>query len=266
MKILNILSEKHRPLAVIAISLIFILVIIVGMFIVFDNNNSQTNSDINSQSTESIDSAATLSGDSCFLVVCNSEKIGDAIFMALVDFKIFASDIVLTVLDQSTVSDSKSYAESYAYGGINDLVSAVENVRKCDIDRYVIIDKDGLNKITDIMGKITLNISESYTYESSDNSYSVDAGYNDLEGAMFYSYLKINAEKSNGVQRVADLLSTAINQYLADIDKSDAQDLFERLSNCFKSNITIADYYSSKPDIEHLLSHNAECVIFSEGA
>lgn len=207
----------------------------------------------------------TLSGDSCILVVCNSETIGKPVFMALLDFQIFAERIVVTPLDMSATDGVKSYVEHYSYGGINDLVIAVEEVRNCNIDRYITIDKNGINELTDILGSVNLYVAEDYTYESSDKSYTVESGYNDLEAAMLYTFLKINSEKDNATSKFAELLCSIINSYLKNIDINEAQELFGELCNCVNTDITIGDYYTCSSDIEYLLTHNTQCVVFDEG-
>ncbi len=262
MNFFNSFFKRNKYILPISIVLL-ILILLTTLISVFKNDKSDTEIDVIFD--ESVNSSNLLSGDSNFLVICNDEKIGDAVFMSVVNFKIFTSEIVISILDQNTLSNEKTYAQIYSYGGINDLMYAVESVRKCKIDRYVVIDKDGFSKITDIMGKVSLDVSESYTYESSEHSYFVEKGENDLEGAMLYSYLKLLSYKPDSQQLIADVLCNAINQYMSDINADNTLNLFENISNCFKSNLTIADYYSCESDIKHLLTHDTECIIFSEG-
>ena len=262
MNFFNSLFNKNKYILPIA-AILLILILLVSLISVFSGDKSDAKIDVISD--ESVNSSNLLSGDSNFLVICNDDKIGDAVFMSVVNFKIFTSEIVISILDQDTMTDEKTYAQIYSYGGINDLLSAVESVRKSKIDRYVIIDKDGFSKITDVMGKASLEVSESYTYESSEHSYFVEKGENDLEGAMLYSYLKLLSEKPDSQQLIADVLCSVINQYISDVNADNTLNLFENISNCFKSNLTIADYYSCETDIKHLLTHDAECIIYSEG-
>ena len=218
---------------------------------------------VNSENTEI--SENVLAGDSTILVVCNSETIGKAMFMALFDFQILSERIVITPLDMNVSDGARTFDQSYSYGGINELLPAVESVRNCKIDRYVIIDKNGIGELTNILGKINLYIDEEYTYFASDKNYSVDKGYNNLESAMLYGYLKSICEQPDGYESIGELLCTIVNFYISDIEADDAQELFERLCNCINTDITIADYFTCSSDIEHLLTHNTECFVYNKG-
>ena len=218
---------------------------------------------VNSEKTEISDDV--LAGDSTILVVCNSETIGKAMFMTLFDFHILSEQIIITPLDMNVSDGSRTFDQSYTYGGINELIPAVENVRNCKIDRYVIIDKNGIGELTNILGKINLYVNEEYTYFASDKNYSVDKGYNNLESAMLYGYLKSICEQADGHTEIADILCTIVNYYFTDIESEQSQELFERLCNCINTDITIADYFTCSSDIEYLLTHNAECFVYNKG-
>lgn len=268
MKIFNILFGKYKYITMTAIIAALIVGIITVLLCLY-SSSSKDDSELPDRQSE-IQSQAdvadgTLSGDSCILLVCNSEKIGEAMFMTLVDFHIFAENIVITPLDMTVSDGNKTYAENYSYGGINDLIKSVETVRDCQIDRYVIIDKNGMSELTDIMGKVNIYVTEDYTYEASDKSYAVSAGQNELESDMLYGYLKIVSQHKNGVNNIADLLCTIVNSYLSAVNVDEAQNLFGKLCNCVNTDITISDYYTCNTDIEYLLTHNAKCIVFDKG-
>lgn len=251
---------KHKYL-VMSLILVVLVVCLIGVLLHFGKKEEEPDvaSALSSQpATENLSSDA-LCGDSRILLVCNGESNRDMLFLALFDFRVYAESIVITPLSPDTLSDGSSYREKYAYGGIDLLVSAVESVRQCQIDRYAVIDRSGFSALTDSLGGVTLDVTESYTYESSDKSYQVETGENKLEAAMLYTYLKINAEKSDGPERVAVLLSLIVNDYLASVQKEDAQELFGALTNCVNTDITIADYYSCRTDIDYLLDHQTKC-------
>lgn len=201
-----------------------------------------------------------LSGDSTILAVCRENN--KIVFMSILDFRVYSENIILTVLSPDTRYNGRSYNETLSYGGIKTLVDAVENVRQCRIDRYVVMDREGFCDIADIMGKVTLNVTENFSYMSSDKSYNVEAGENDMESAMLYTYIKINSEKTDGLRRVSELLCHIINIYLSETDPDDAQKLFGELCNCVNTDISVFDYYSCSSDIEYLLTHNVKCSVF----
>lgn len=256
---------KYKNIVMSAIIAILVLSIVLVWNIFYSDNNGddgKVTTTVNNAAFD--DSDNVLSGDSTILFVCNDEVVGKAVFMFLLDFQIVSEKIVLTPLDMNVSDGKKSYSEYYSYGGANELVPAVEKVRNCDIDRYIIVSKDGISGITDVLGPVNLYVSEQFTYESSDKSYTVDAGYNDLESAMLYTFLKINYEKKSE-NEFAGILCEIINSYLNGVEATEAQSLFGELCNSINTDITIADYYTCSSDIEYLLTHNTKCFAFNEG-
>ena len=262
MKFLN--KYKYIIMSAVILSLVAgIIFICLYFYSDTDKTENIKTQVVNSERTEVADNV--LAGDSTILVVCNSETIGKAMFMAIFDFHILSEQIIITPLDMNVSDGVRSFAQSYSYGGINELLPVVESVRNCKIDRYVIIDKNGIGELTNILGKINLYVEEEYTYLSTDKNYSVDIGYNNLESSMLYGYLKSTCEQSYGYEKIAGLLCTIVNYYISGIEADQAQDLFERLCNCIKTDITIADYFTCSADIEYLLNHNAECFVYNKG-
>lgn len=266
MKNFKLFLSKHKYILMSVIILILAAGIIAVGFYYFGGNDIEPENDFSEPDSKyyavNNTTDGVLSGDSCILLVCNSKNIGEAMFMCLLDFHIFAEEIVVTPLNMDTSDGKHSYYDSYSYGGIDNLIDVVEKVRSCEIDRYAIIDEDGVCKLTDVMGKVNLYVSEDYTYESSDKSYSVSTGYNDLEASMLYTYLEINSNKENSEEIIAEIICTIINSYMSVIDKSQSQELFSELCNCVTTDITISDYYSASADIEYIIQNRAECIVY----
>lgn len=269
MNYINKLISKNKYIIMSVVIFLLVAGIVFVCIYFYSDSDSKTNpkTDINnSKKIEQIDTSDNvLAGDSTILVVCNSETIGKAMFMALFDFHILSESIIITPLDMNVSDGTRTFDQSYSYGGINKLVASVESVRNCNIDRYAIIDKNGIGELTNILGKINLYVEEDFSYLASDKSYSVDAGYNNLESAMLYGYLKANCEQSDGYEKIADLLCTIVNYYITDIEADQAQNLFESLCNCVNTDITISDYFTCSSDIEYLLTHNTECFVYNKG-
>lgn len=251
-------------MSVILVFLVACLIFVVAHFYGNDDNSINGNENVSeSQSILYDDKDSKLSGDSCFLVVCNddSDKI---IFMFLADFRIYSSSIVLTPLAPDTVGiDGRTYDEIYSYGGINMLKNSIESVRNLAIDRYAFIDRKGMSKLTDLMGDVVLNVDEEFTYQSSDKSYEVKKGENKMGSDMLYTYLHLYSIRNSDTETVI-LLSEIVNMYLADVKTEDIEDLFLSLTNCFNTDLSISDYYSAKSDIEYLIDHNVKCIIAND--
>lgn len=261
----NKLFTKYKFIIMGAILVVLVACLIFVVIHFYGNDNSEHTAE-NSKELLSIslnDDDSALSGDSCFLVVCNDDN-QKIMFMFLADFRIYSSSIVLTPLSADTVTSSgKTYSDIYSYGGINMLKESVESVRSLDIDRYAFIDRKGMSKLTDLMGDVLLNVDEEFTYQSSDKSYQVKTGENKMGADMLYTYLQLYSIRNNEVETVS-VLSDIANMYLENVQSSDIEDLFSSLTNCFSTDLSISDYYSAKSDIEYLINHNVKCTIAND--
>lgn len=245
-------------LAVLVACLIFVVIHFYGNDSEYTDESSKE-----SQSISLNDDDSTLSGDSCFLVVCNDDD-NKIMFMFLADFRIYSSSIVLIPLSADTVTSSgNTYGDIYSYGGINMLKDSVENVRSLSIDRYAFIDRKGMSKLTDLMGDVILNVEEEFTYQSSDKSYEVKIGENKMGADMLFTYLQLYSIRYNEIETVS-VLSDIVNMYLENVQSDDIEDLFSSLTNCFNTDLSISDYYSAKSDIEYLINHNVKCIIAND--
>ncbi len=244
-----------------AVMAIFILVVAIIIVFTITHNNNQNN--VNTDNNESVhykDDDDTFAGDSNILFVCNGNEIGDSIFSVIIEFRIYSETINLTLLDMNTVSNNQTYSDSYRYGGIDSLINSIRTVRNCEIDRYMIIDKSGIGKITDKLGSINLYVNESFTYAASDKSYEINAGNNDLESDALYTYLSILSRNSD-TEKLKDTICEIIKLYISKINTDNSEMIFGEICNSVVTNITIADYYTSKNDFHYLLSHNPEYII-----
>lgn len=259
------LLKKHKFVLMSALLavLIIVLIFVVVHFYSNDSLNESNDSESEPQFSQAL-SSGDLSGDSCFLVVCNDDSSHDILFMFLVDFRIYSASIIITPLSPETVvPDGRNYDKCYSYGGINTLIDNVETVRNIEIDRYAVLDRDGMSGLTELMGKVELYAEEDFTYHSSDKSYEVKTGDIEMGSDMLFTYLALYAER-NGSDKTAELICDIINVYLSSVERDDAKELFLSLTNCFSTDVTISDYYSAESDIEYLLNHNVKCIIAND--
>ncbi len=255
---------KYVFMSLLLLALIIVLVCLLVFFNKDKTPQQLTETTVFNAESLSEKENEELSGDSKFLVVCQEKSPKDVVFMTLIDFKIFAEEIIVTPLAIDTVTSSGSFREKYEYGGISLLTKAVEGERNISIDRYVILDKDGFCDIVDLMGEIDLYVDENFTYSSSDKSYQIEIGNNTLEAPMLYSFLKIKYKNTNDVE-FTDLICKIINSYLKKVEEDEALKYFEDLSNCINSNLSISDYYSAINDIKYIINGNTTCIPYYEG-
>lgn len=260
-------GKKHRYAIMSVVLVLLVAVLIVTVVHFYGNTDTDDQSDgsgapavSQENASQSRKESGALSGDSSFLVVCADDSGRSIVTAFLLDFKIYSETITVTPLDCSVSYSGRTYAESFAYGGMDMLRDAVENVRNRPVDRYAVLSRKGFISLIDRLGKVTQYVEEGYTYLSSDKSNEVSAGENELEGAMLYTYMKLCAEKNDGLNRTAEMICDIINTYMATLKDADTLALFGDVCNCISTDLTIADYYAAQGDIEYLLSHNTVCV------
>lgn len=263
--VFNKLTGKYKAVTIAAaVSVLILCVVLISVFISANKNNDKNNSQQTDESSVAMSDSQLLSGDSCFLVVCNDDNAGDIVFMFLADFRVYSSKLILTPLSADTLAaDGRSYADVYSYGGINLLRDKIEEVRNVDIDKYAILDRNGMSALTDLMGEVSLDVNESFTYQSSDKSYEVEIGKTDMGSDMLFTYLKLYSQKY-GPDKFVSLVRDMINTYLESIDVDDIEDTFAGLTNCFNTDVTISDYFSALNDIIYLVEHDMECVLTND--
>ncbi len=247
---------------IILLSVIIVLLILICTVIAFcykTENKNTLNDNVNTTTANAINDNV-FAGDCNILFVCNAEGVGDVAFAMLLEFQIYSESISISMIDMTTSDGIQTFAESYSYGGINSLINSIENIRKCSVSRYMIIDRSGVGRLTEILGKVNLYVTEGFTYTASDKSYEVAAGNNDMDSDMLYTYLAILSKKSDSLI-LAETLCDIINFYISGISAENSEKLFGDICNCVVTDITITDYFSSKNDFEYLLSHNPECYL-----
>lgn len=259
-KILN----KKKTLIFTSAALLIIAAVIISVCVgLLSNSDTQENE---STTVNNGTQTEVLTGDSTFLVVITNES-NEIVMPMLADFKIYSCQLVITPLSFNTVtSNGKTYSETYSYGGINLLQSAVEEVRNINIDRYAVINKAGFNRLTELMGEVVLYVDEDFTYDTSDKTYTVTKGENSMGSDMLFTYVSILANRTDGENAATQAICTIVNSYIENVDLSDTQELFGSITNCFTTDVTISDYYTAKSDIEYLLSNGFKCIISNDVA
>ena len=255
---------KYRFVIISAVIAALVTAIFIVLAVFYFPDSSTVNDDVVKTDSTTQNTDDVFSGDNSILFVCNDETVGLPLFALIFDFHIYSETISVTPIDLNVSDGDKTYAEYYCYSGVDALIGAVERVRNTDIDRYMVIDKRGIGEFTEALGSVSLYVNEDYTYLASDKSYEVQAGSNELESEMLFTYLKIMCNKSNAQEKLSEAVVLIVNSYLDKMNEDDALDIFGSICNSVTTDITIADFYSWESDIRYLLSHNAKCVSFDK--
>lgn len=258
-------SNFNNKKVFISVILLLLIVIIAVILFVAINKHDDITDDMHENTVADFQTDyEILSGDSTFLVVIVDES-NEIILPFLADFKIYSNSLGLTGLTIDTVcSDGRTYSESYSYGGINLLKNNIEKTRNIVIDRYVIINKSGFSKLTELMGEVVLYAEEDFTYDTSDKTYAVSKGENEMGSDMLYTYISLLANGEGGNKNAVVIISNIINTYIANIGSDDYEKMFGDVTNCFSTDLTISDFYTAKSDIEYLMANGFECVLSDE--
>ncbi|MCD7828198.1 MAG: LCP family protein [Clostridiales bacterium] len=248
---------------------VVLIILVIGLIIIavhyFGNNSADNEEDTYFSSTsDASDTDDSLSGDSNFLVLITDETKRQVIYLCIFDFNIYSGNTVVTPLDLSTIYEGNTYSYYFEYGGISLLIDAVSNMRSCVIERYILVDKDGFYDLFDNIGAVHMYIDESFTYEASDMVQNVEAGENDLDSAMLYTYICSVAEKQDGINIITELVCDIANDYISSIEADDADELFSELINCVDTDFSISDYYDKSADIQYIIENNVEFTAYSD--
>ncbi len=257
-------NSKLIFMSVIIIILIIIVVIVAVHF--FGSDDTDDYDDVfESATSEDLSSETTLSGDSDYLVICTDDTRREIIYLCILDFRIYSGSVVVTPLDASTSCSKGTYASSFEYGGTSSLIEDVCEVRSCVIDRYFLIDKDGFYAIFDNIGSVSVYVEEPFTYEASDKNNSVEAGENDLNSEMLYTYFCLTVENDDGIDTITELICELANLYIASIDTDtyDTEDIFAEFINCVYTDFSISDFYDCSDDIEYIIENKVNFIPYS---
>lgn len=105
------------------------------------------------------------------------------------------------------------------------------------IDKYVILDNDGLKNVLSLFDGFSVNVIENVSYESHDFKLSLSKGVQELSPDMTYKYLQ-TSENETRANIVCDIIkSVLVADYVEDSEK-----LFTSFVNLCETDISVIDY------------------------
>ncbi len=260
-------NKKRKTTAFICLFIAFVILLgSVSTFLLwrslnYDFNNIFVKNDGESTTsvptTEKIDSIV-LQGDALFLVAVTSDDGKEARFINLIDVNL--NEKTVRVIPFDHIGKSKQYKSTYEKllieSGVKELVSAVEDDRQVDIDRYVLFTDSGYKSVFRALGDVTISVDKDIEYDTPDMFLELKRGDNTIAPEKVFKYMKYICETEKGYECSRLNAEVIVSSFEAfyNIEKFNSADaLFAKLINYCKSDISIVDYTENKDEIEYLI-------------
>lgn len=260
-------NKKRKTTALICLFIVFVIFLgSVSTFLLwrslnYDFNNIFVKSDEESTTsvptTEKTDSIA-LQGDALFLVAVTSDDGKEARFVNLIDVNLAEKTVRVIPFDHTEKSKQHktTYAKVLLENGVKELVGAVENDRRVNIDRYVLFTDTGYKSVFRALGDVTIRVNKDIEYDTPDMFLELKRGDNTIAPEKVFKYMKYICETEKGYECSRLNAAVIVSSFEAfyNIEKFNSADaLFSKLINFCKSDISIVDYTENKDKIEYLI-------------
>ena len=260
-------NKKRKTTALICAFIAFVVLLgSVSTFLLwrslnYDFNNIFVKSDEESTSplptTERVDSVV-LEGEALFLVAVTTDDGKQTRFINLVDVNLANKTIRVIPFDHTAKDKASKLTFEKLLGekGIKELVSAVEETEKVDVDRYVLLTDTGYKSVFRALGDVTVNVSRDIEYDTPDMFLELKRGDNTIAPEKAFKYMVYISETTKGYEcsRLnASVVVSAFEAFYNNEKFTYADSLFSKLINYCKSDISIVDFTENKDEIEYLI-------------
>ncbi|MCR4925854.1 MAG: LCP family protein [Clostridiales bacterium] len=191
-----------------------------------------------------------ISGKANFLVVGFDDDFKEFRFISIVN--IDKDNVTFNVCSidpnvQATVNGrAGTFLSHYEYGGFNQLVMAVENHLGFKLDRYVAFTDTGMKDFIKAIGDaLAINLENPIEYRTEKWNLSLPAGNQAISGDTIMKYMQMPESDMNSMLlKQSGLICKMLDQYVVYKNVVEGDDLFVKLINTVRSNISIADFNS----------------------
>ncbi len=159
-----------------------------------------------------------------------------------------------TSISVSVDGRSDTLSGHYGYGGMEQVVKAVEQGLSVPIDRYISVTKNGLSDLVKVLGGIPMTFDEALSYNGEDFSLNLKAGEQTVSGESFYKYLMYpDSGKNQQLQNQGKAFCAFTDAVLTLDNILDGDEFFSSVINCTKSDISIEDYSTNERVLEYFI-------------
>lgn len=156
-------------------------------------------------------------------------------------------DILTQIQEPNGVTQEAKLNAAYANGGAELAISTIQKMMNIHIDRYVMVNMQGLQKMVDAVGGITVNNTLGFPISIVDqepsNTISIGVGEQTLNGeeALVYSRMRYqDPEGDYGRQkRQREVIQKVVEKILSVNSVSHYQDILKAVSDNMQTNIEI---------------------------
>lgn len=130
----------------------------------------------------------------------------DTIIVASID--LIENSVFLLSIPRDSYVEIKGYGEdkinhAYAFGGIELLQDAVEQLLNVPIDYYAVVDFNGFEDIIDALGGVEIDVDKRMYYHTYDALIDIEAGLQRLNGEQALQYVRYRADQLGDITRVS---------------------------------------------------------------
>lgn len=143
-----------------------------------------------------------------------------------------------------------SLSELYAYSGVQKVASQMGRALSITIDRYAVLDGQGVVEMVDVLGGVKYTLKEKVALSGTGTQPVLQPGLNQLSGSLFYAVLQSRGFPSGSAGRcaaAAGMVAALFNEHSKLVLGSEADGIFERFVNTADTNISALDYQKFKP-------------------
>lgn len=159
-----------------------------------------------------------------------------------------------TSVSVSVDGRSDTLSGHYAYGGMDQVVKAVEQGFSLTIDRYISVTKSGMSDLVKALGGIPMTFEQALSYKGDDFSLTLKAGEQTVSGDSFYKYLMYPDSGKNQQLLNQGKAFCALTDAVLTLDNIlDGDEFFSSVINCTKSDISIEDYSKNERVLEYFI-------------
>lgn len=223
----------------------------------YDFNLSAITAPGNEQTTAeetTVQPAPQVEGTRNYLLICTADSSNTVRFISVLTADMNNKSITLKGLDTSatvTVSGCTGNLEKQLdYGGMPQLVLAVEKLSGISIDKYVRSTDSKFKSIINYIGGIEINVEKAIDIRTPELTAIIGAGMQTMTGDTMLKYMRSFEGQPH---KQADLISTMIEQKLVPANVTKADRYYEKIINLTESDISVVDFSSMKLSFEALL-------------
>lgn len=183
------------------------------------------------------------------MMLANVTSEGDLVTLGWVTMNTKNGEFTICTIPVDDTYNGQSYNEIYGGEDADEITAdalrnAVASNYKVELDRYMIINEEGLGKICKNLGSYNAHLETEIDYSGDDYSLHLLSGDLSLIGSQMFNYLRYVGEDNNADSRLkqANILADYLTQAMTKSNTQNGQAYFEGLSNYIDTDISADDF------------------------